>query len=460
MLYAGVILRARKLRIPRLPDWQASVLFIEIALILVLILLNGVLAMSELAVVSARPTRLKLRADRGDSGAERALRLADDPGRFLSSVQIGITLVGVLAGAFSGATIGARFSVALQGYGLPGDAADIIGVGAVVVAITYLSLIIGELVPKQIALRAPEAWASRLAPGLHLLSLAAGPFVWLLDRSGKAVLALLGQSGRTEPKMSDDEVRLVLSEARTAGVLEKAETEMIAGVMRVADRTARGLMVPRRDVDWVDASASPASIIRRFIETGRSRLPVRDGEPDAMIGLLRSRDFLQADSAEGQTPIRERVIHAPSVPDAMGMLDVLETLRASPAHMVFVYDEYGHFEGLITPMDVLQGIAGEFPEGEDAEEKIVERKDGSLLVAGWTPVDEFAERIGLELDPERDFETVAGLILVHTDRLPEVGESVEIQGWRMEVIDLDGRRIDKILVDRIDGAQAGPGSGD
>ena len=434
-------------------------MILELILVLVLIVLNGVLAMSELAVVSARRARLKLRADRGDAGAARALSLADDPGRFLSSVQIGITLVGVLAGAFSGATLGARLSLVLEAAGLPSEAADVLGVGAVVVCITYLSLIIGELVPKQIALRAPEVWAARLAPGLHALSVVAAPFVWLLDRSGKVLLAVLGQSGQREDGMSDDEVRLFLSEARTAGVLEKAETEMIAGVMRVADRTARGLMAPRRDVDYVDASASEEAIIQRFLDTGRSRLPVRDGDPDAMIGLLRSRDFLPGAAGEKAGSIMDRVVEAPSVPDAMGMLDVLEALRASPAHMVFVYDEYGHFEGLITPMDVLQGIAGEFPEGEDAEEKIVERKDGSLLVAGWTPVDEFADRFELALDPERDFETVAGLILAEADRLPEVGESVEIQGWRLEVVDLDGRRIDKVLVERVRGAglESAPG---
>ena len=413
--------------------------------------------MSELAVVSARRARLQLRADRGSKGAARAIRLADDPGRFLSSVQIGITLVGILAGAFSGATLGARLSVRLEEAGAPGAVADIVGVGAVVVGITYLSLIIGELVPKQIALRAPEAWASRLAPGLHVLSVIAAPGVWLLDRSGKLVLAALGQTGRPEDGMSDDEVRLVLSEARRAGVLEKAETELMTGVMRVADRTARGLMAPRRDVDWVDASQPREAVIRRFIETGRSRLPVRDGDPDAMVGLLRSRDFLPDGAETDQRSVRERIIATPSVPDTMGMLDVLEALRASPAHMVFVYDEYGHFEGVITAMDVLQGIAGDFPESEDAEEKIVERKDASLLVAGWTPVDEFADRLGLTLDPDRDFETVAGLVLAQIDRLPEAGESVDIQGWRLEVIDMDGRRIDKLLVRPV---APGPGSGD
>ncbi|MFW6413370.1 MAG: hemolysin family protein [Oceanicaulis sp.] len=423
-------------------------MIIEIAVLFALILVNGVLAMSELAVVSARPARLKLRAERGEAGAARALQLAADPGRFLSSVQIGITLVGVLAGAFSGATLGSRLSGALQGAGLGDAAADAIGVGAVVVAITYLSLIVGELVPKQLALRDPEAWATRLAPGLHALSLAAAPFVWLLDRSGKAVLAVLGQSGAVDRGVTDEEVRMVLSEARAAGVLEKAESEMITGVMRIADRSAKGLMVPRRDVDSVDVSDPVESVVRRFVETGRSRLPVRDGSPDLLIGLVMSRDFLAAEPGAPERPLRELVIPVPVVPDTLGMLDVLEALRAAPSHMVFVYDEYGHFEGLITPMDVLEGIAGEFPEDGEPEAKIVEREDGGLLVAGWTPVDEFAERIGLSLDPEREFETVAGLVLAQTDGLPDVGDHVTIQGWRIEVVDLDGRRIDKLLVEK------------
>ncbi|MGJ3232672.1 MAG: hemolysin family protein [Oceanicaulis sp.] len=422
-------------------------MIIEIVVLLCLILVNGVLAMSELAVVSARPARLKLRAERGESGAARALQLAGEPGRFLSSVQIGITLVGVLAGAFSGATLGARLSGVLNEAGLGDAVADAIGVGAVVVAITYLSLIVGELVPKQLALRNPEAWAARLAPGLHALSLAAAPFVWLLDRSGKAVLAVLGQSGSAERGVTDEEVRMVLSEARTAGVLEKAESEMITGVMRIADRTAKGLMVPRRDVDAVDLSEPADAIVRRFVETGRSRLPVRDGSPDGLIGLVMSRDFLAAAPEHPARPVRELLVPVPVVPDGLGMLDVLEALRASPGHMVFVYDEYGHFEGLITPMDVLEGIAGEFPEAE-GEAKFVEREDGGLLVAGWTPVDEFAERIGLRLDPERDYETVAGLMLAHGDGLPGVGEHITIQGWRIEVVDLDGRRIDKLLVEK------------
>ncbi len=424
-------------------------MLLEILLVFALILVNGVLAMSELAIVSARTGRLKVMADRGNKGAEIAIGLAADPGKFLSSVQIGITLVGVLSGAFSGATLGVRLADGLISLGVSTALAQALGVGGVVVAITYLSLIFGELVPKQIALRAPEASASRIAPLLNFIAIAAAPLVWVLNRSGQLVLAMLGQSGTSDSSMSDEEVKLVLSEAQSAGVMEKAETEMIAGVMRIADRTARGLMVPRHEVEIVDIGETSAEIIRRFRETGHSRILVRDGDADNIIGVFKSRDFLDSGTSEPLANARSRVIETPVVRDGMAGLDVLETLRGAPAHMVLVYDEYGHFEGIITPMDVLEAIAGQFTEGGELEAKVVVREDGSLLVAGWMPVDEFADRIGLTLDEDRDYETVAGLVLEEMGSLPDLGEHIDLDGWRIEVIDLDGRRIDKLLVQKI-----------
>jgi putative hemolysin len=424
-------------------------MFLELLFVFALTLMNGVLAMSELAIVSSRTARLKVLAESGSRGAATAIRLAADPGRFLSSVQIGITLVGVLSGAFSGATLGVRLAAALTAAGVSPALAQTLGVGGVVMGITYLSLIFGELVPKQIALRSPEAAAVRIAPLLDLISIVAAPLVWVLDKSGRIILALLGQSGAIDKNMTDEEVKLVLSEAQSAGVMEKAETEMIAGVMRIADRTAKGLMVPRHEVETVEATDTPAMIIRRFRETGHSRLLVRDGNADTIIGVLKSRDFLESGKSGGPPDPRAQLIEAPVVRDGMNALTVLETLRKSPAHMVLVFDEYGHFEGIITPMDVLQAIAGDFTEGEETEAKIAERTDGSLLVAGWMPADEFAERIGIVLDPNRDYETVAGLILDKMGSLPGLGEYIEIAGWRIEVIDLDGRRIDKVLVARI-----------
>lgn len=423
-------------------------MWLELLLVFSLTLVNGVLAMSELAIVSSRTARLKVMADNGSRGAATAMRLASDPGRFLSSVQIGITLVGVLSGAFSGATLGVRFAGTLHDAGLSFALSQTLGVGGVVVAITYLSLIFGELVPKQIALRSPEAAAVRIAPLLNLISIVAAPLVWMLDRSGKIVLSLLGQSGDVDRNMTDEEVKLVLSEAQSAGVMEKAETEMIAGVMRIADRTAKGLMVPRHEVETVDASDTASAVIRRFRETGHSRLLVRDGGADNIIGVFKSRDFLDLGRSINNTNLLDLLIETPVVRDGMNALDVLETLRKSPAHLVLVYDEYGHFEGIVTPMDILQAIAGDFIEGDETEVKIATREDGSLLVAGWMPADEFADYLGITLEDDRDYETVAGLVIEKLGSLPKLGEHIMLSGWKIEVIDLDGRRVDKLLVQR------------
>ena len=427
-------------------------MYIEIGIVLCLTLLNGLLAMSELAIVSARTARLQLMADRGSKGAVTAIRLAADPGRFLSSVQIGITLVGVLSGAFSGATLGARLSDFLLAQGVSSGVALPLGVGSVVVAITYLSLIVGELVPKQIALRAPEAVAARVAPMMQLVATVAAPLIWVLDRSGKLVLRLLGQSGDQAQQVSDEEVRLIISEAESAGAMKPAETRMIAGVMRIADRSARGLMTPRSDVEMLPLDLDRAGLLERLDRLTRSKLPVWEGEPDNIVGVLVARDLLVADRGVDGFDLRAVLREAPVVRDGQGALDVIENLRRAPAHMVLVYDEYGHFEGIITPMDVLQAITGDFHEDGEAEPKMVTRKDGSLLVAGWMPVDEFADALGLQLEADRDYQTVAGMVLDRMGHLPQVGETLEEGAWRIEVVDLDGRRIDKLLVARRDGS--------
>ncbi len=421
-------------------------MYLEILIVLVLTLVNGLLAMSEMAIVSSRPARLKSRADRGDRGARVAIHLAEDPGRFLSTVQIGITLVGVLSGAFSGATLGARLGAVLPRLGVPASIADELGVGLVVVAITYLSLIVGELVPKQIALSNPEGIAARVAPAMQILSRAALPLVWLLDRSGRLVLALLGQSGKRDTTVSDEEIRLVISEAAGAGVMEPAETEMIAGVMRIADRSARGLMTPRREVEIAEADDTRAQVLARLRRSGRSRLPLRDGGPDDIVGVLHSADLLQSTPASFDARTLARP--APIVYDVMPAMQVVERLKSAPGQMLLVYDEYGHFEGVITPMDVLGAIAGGFDDAEADEPKLVEREDGSYLVSGWMPLDEFAERLDIRLTDDPDYETVAGLVLHRAAHLPKVGEHVTIDGWRIEVVDMDGRRIDKLLVAR------------
>ncbi|MGO4406088.1 hemolysin family protein [Bosea sp. RAF48] len=419
-------------------------------IVLALTIVNGLLAMSELAVVSSRPARLRVLSDQGNKGAATAIRLAEDPGRFLSTVQIGITLVGVLSGAFSGATLGARLSEWLGTQGFSQSVSDTLGVGIVVVAITYLSLILGELVPKQIALRDPERVAARVAPAMLFMSKIGAPLVFLLDVSGKSVLALLGQKGETDEKVTEEEVRTIIAEAETAGVLERDEREMIAGVMRLADRSARALMTPRREVEVIDLSDSAEELRQQLKDCRRSRLPVQDGESDSIIGVVLVKDLIDFLAAGDIEELRRRVQDAPMVMDTADSLHVLREIRSSRVHMALVFDEYGHFEGIITPGDVLEAIIGAFQEEEEDEPAIVTRADGSYLVAGWMPVDEFSHELGIPIPRDADFQTVAGFILAEMNHLPNVGESFDKGFWRFEVVDLDGRRIDKILVSRIE----------
>jgi putative hemolysin len=421
----------------------------EILVVAVLIVLNGALAMSELAVVSARPARLKPMADQGNKGAAAALKLAEDPGRFLSTAQIGITLVGVLSGAFSGATLGARLSAWLTQQGLSAQWSYIIGVGGVVVLLTYLSLIIGELVPKQIALKNPEIVAARVAPTMTLLARIGAPLVWLLDISGRIVLALLGQSSEGKARVTDEEVRSLLAEAHFDGVIETEEQEMLSGVMRLADRSARALMTPRREVEVIDIEASPEESLQAIIRIGRPRIPVRQRNTGEVLGVLYVTDAFAALSRGEVLDVGALRRDVPVVSDMADALDVIEILRASPNHMALVYDEYGSFEGIITTGDILEAITGTFREHVAEEPAMVQREDGSYLVSGWMPADEFRDRLNLPRDADDgDYETVAGLVINHLRRLPALGDAFTLHGWRFEVIDFDDRRIDKLLVSR------------
>jgi len=426
-----------------------TTLFAEILIVAILTLVNGLLSMSELAVVSSRPARLKVLADQGKRGAQVALKLQDDPGKFLSSVQIGITLVGVLSGAFSGATLGDRLGQSLAGAGVDPSIALPLGVGIVVVIITYLSLIIGELVPKQIALRDAEGVAARVAPLMAFIASIAAPVVWVLDISGKLVLRLLGQSGESEEKVTDEEVKTIIAEAESAGVLESEERYMISGVMRLADRSARGLMTPRLDVEIIDLNDSYDEIAKQLRSIRHSVVPVQEGSIDSIVGVIVRKDLLDALFAGEQIDVRSLVKQAPVVMDRSSALDVLKAIRGSVVHMALVFDEYGHFEGIVTPGDILEAITGAFQEEEGEDEAaFTTREDGSFLVSGWMQADEFEERIGVPVPKDAKYETVAGYVLAELNHLPVVGETFERGHWRFEVVDIDGHRIDKVLVTR------------
>ncbi|WP_210497258.1 hemolysin family protein [Microvirga antarctica] len=417
----------------------------ELIIAICLIALNGVFALSELAVVSARRPRLKAMAEKGRPGAKLALALMEDSGRFLSTVQIGITLVGILAGAFSGAALGARLTEILGENGVPQGVAEPLGFGIVIGLITYFSIVIGELVPKQFALRHPESVACAVAPLMMLISKVAAPAIWLLNTSTRGIFMLFGGS-ETDNTVTEEEIKMLVGEAESAGVIEEEERRMIGGVLRLGDRQVRALMTPRTDVDWIDLADDADSIRDLLITTPHSRLPVSEGDADNMIGVVQSRELLAAILAGGQLDVRKHVRVAPVIPDTLYALDALSLLRDAEVPMALVHDEYGHFEGVVTPADALEAIVGVFrSDSETPEPDAVRREDGSWLLAGSMPVDEMEEIIGISLPDSRTYQTVGGLVISELQHLPHEGEHVDAFGWRFEVIDLDGRRIDKIL---------------
>ena len=424
--------------------------WIDVLIILALVALNGVFAMSELAIVSARKARLEAMARTGRPGARAAIALAADPGKFLSTVQIGITLIGIVAGAYSGASLGHPTAARLEALGLGHNAAENLGFALVIGLTTFASLIVGELVPKQIALRSPEPIAVVMAVPMTWLARLTKPVVWLLDSTSRLVFRLLGLSRDSEDQVTAEELHLIVAEASKSGVIEEHERSIISGVVRLADRPVREVMTPRTEVDWLDAGLDDAAIRARLLETTHSRLPVAEGSIDAVIGVVQARDIAAALFRGEVLDLARLVRKAPVVVDQIDAMDALDALRRAEVPMALIHDEYGHFEGIVTPADLLAAIAGEFASDADLEDgpSIVERDDGSLLVAGTAAADVLAERLGIDLPEDRDYATVAGPALAVLRRLPAEGESFVEQGWRFEVVDLDGRRIDKLLVSR------------
>jgi magnesium and cobalt exporter, CNNM family len=432
---------------------KAIMLTFELGIVAILIVTNGLLSMSELAIVSSRPARLAALAERNVKGSRRALALASDPGKFLSTVQIGITLIGVLSGAISGATLGSRLSGLLIEAGWSRGVADTVGVGAVVTVITYASLIIGELVPKQIALRDPESVAVRVAPYMTRLATVSLPAVWLLDRSGKALLWLLGQRGAASEKVSEDEIRTLVVEAENAGVLEPGEKEMIAGVMRLGDLPVGAVMTPRREVAMINLTDPQQAIRSALAASNHSRFVVFDQAADAAVGIVKAKDMLDC-YLSGQTPdIGKLVRPAPVIPEFLDARDVVAIMRDSTVHMGLVHDEYGVFQGVVTSADILESIVGGFHTEEGPPEAAaVRRDDGSYLISGWMSAVEFASLLRFGLPASPHYQTVAGFLLSHFGRIPDVGDRIEVDGWRFEIIDLDGRRIDKLLATKMSDA--------
>jgi len=428
-----------------------TTLALQSAIILVLTLLNGLFAMSETALVSARKADLRQRADAGDSRARSALELANSPNRFLSTVQIGISLIGVLSGAVGGAAIAEPLAGVLSST-VPGLApyAGAISFGVVVASITYLSLILGELVPKRLALNGAEAVASRVAEPMRSLSRLAFPVVWFLGVSTDAVLRLLRVRPSTEPPVSEREVEILLEEGARAGVFEIEERDLTRRALRLDDRPVRALMTPRPRIVWLDADDPKEEHRRLIAESRHSYYPVARGDLDDLVGVASIKDAMAREILEGRpADLLGSLQTPPLLPEGVPATEALEAFERSGLPLVLVVDERGDIEGLVTPTDVLEALVG------DREAPLVRRGDGSWLVDGLMHAEELKEPIGVSRLPdghEEDYQTVGGMVMAHLGRVPAAGDRFEWEGFSFEVVDMDGNRVDKVLVARVPGS--------
>lgn len=422
-------------------------IWLELAIVVGLVLLNGFFALAEMAIVSSRRIRLQQMAEAGDSRAARALALAEDPGRFLSAVQVGITLIGILSGAFGGATLGARLGSVLDGWEPIAPHGQEVAFGLVVIAITAVSVIVGELVPKRIALSNPEGLAARVARPLEIVTIIARPFVWFLIHTTNGLLTLVGVRHQPSQTVTEEEVKIAIAEGTEAGVIDEVEEEMIHGVLDLADRTVAAVMTPRPDIFWIDLDDEPETIARDIAECPYSRIVVaKDGDISHPLGVVQKKDLIQ-DLINGQgVRIEPHLLQALSVPESISVMHVLQMFRQVPLHVAFVIDEYGDFLGLATLTDIMEAIAGELTEEHGGTpQELMKRDDGSWLVDGRAAIDEVKDTLGLRMETNGDFHTAAGLALDQLERIPLEGDKFEIDGWRVEVIDMDGNRIDKLL---------------
>ena len=424
--------------------------WLDVVLILALIALNGLLSMSEMAIVSSREARLKAMAKTGSRGARCALDLSAEPGRFLSTVQTGITLISIINGAFSGASLGEPLADRLELTGLSESTAHTLGYGIVIVVITFVSLVVGEIVPKQIALRSPEPLAALISRPMKWLSRITAPFVWLLDRSSAMIFRLVGLNRESRNQVTAEELHLVVAEAQTAGVLEEDERAMISGIVRLADRPVREVMTPRTEIDWIDVSASPAEIREALLESPHTRIPVADGSVENIVGVIQVRDVVAALLEGRPLELKDLCRNAPVIPDLMDAMDALAVLRSAEVPLALVNDEYGHLDGIVTPGSILSALAGTFAHDivQGEEPPLVERDDGSWIISGAANADLLSDRLGVNMPQERDYSTVAGFALSVLRHLPETGEKFRHDGWSFEVVDMDGRKIDKLIASR------------
>jgi putative hemolysin len=422
----------------------------EILFILLLIIANGIFSGSEIAVVSARKLRLQQLAEKGNRPAQAALRLAESPNDFLSTVQIGITLIGILSGAVAGATVAQHLRPVFDGIKPLQPYSEGLSVTLVVALITYLSLVIGELVPKRIALANPERIACRIAPAMRSLSRISAPAVHLLGISTDALLRLLNVDPSAEPDITEEEIKALIRQGADSGVFEESEHDMVQRVLRLGDRTIKTMMTPRTEISWLDLESSLDENLTEVKDSNHSRFPVGRGSLDDCIGIVRVRSLLTAQLSSDPLDLEALCQPPLYVAESIRSLTVLEQFKRTGIHIALVTDEFGGVEGLVTLNDLMEGIVGDLPALEDEEEPtFVIREDGSWLVDGSLDINEFDDRIGSKLlgsEEQRQYHTMAGFVIHALERIPKASDHFNWKGYRFEVMDMDGKRVDKILV--------------
>ncbi|ANY61047.1 hemolysin family protein [Comamonas aquatica] len=427
----------------------------EIPILIALILLNGVFAMSEIALVTARKARLQKLIDEGDSAAAAALKLGEDPTRFLSTIQIGITSIGVLNGIFGEAALAQPMAEWLVQLGMASNYASTLSTAVVVVLITYVSIVVGELVPKRLGQTNPESIARLVARPINLLAKLTKPFVLLLTGSTLALLRLLGVRQTNDSSVTEDEIHAVLAEGTTSGAIEQNEHTMIRNLFRLDDRQISSLMVPRSDVVCLDVSLSFEENMAILESQDHARYPVIDGNFENLLGVINSRQWL-AHALKGQRDLKDAkdLIHKPIyIPETITGMELLENFKQSGAPMAFVIDEYGEVQGIVTVRDLTEAITGEFVTEDPSDAWAVEREDGSWLLDGHIPVVELKDRLGLKTVPEEEkgrYQTLSGMMMLLTGKLPAVTDKVVWEAWEFEVVDMDGKIIDKILATKVE----------
>lgn len=425
---------------------------IEILFLLGLILLNGLFAMSEIALVTSRRARLQVMVDRGDRGAAAAMALNEEPTRFLSTVQVGITSIGILSGIVGEAALAAPLREWLIHLGMEAETAKLSATGIVVIIVTYFAIVLGELVPKRLGQIAPEGIARRIALPINWLAAATKPFVRLLSGSTDVLLRVLGAKSTGGQMVTEEEIHALIEEGSESGVIDEQERAMVRNVFRLDDRQIASLMTPRSDIVFVDLEDAPEENLRRVIESEHSRFPVCRGGLHEVVGVISARVLLQQ-LARGEKPNFGAGLQAPVfVPESLTGMELLGNFRTSSAHMAVVVDEYGEIQGLVTPQDLLEAIAGEFKAPSLDEAWAIQRKDGTWLLDGLIPIPEMKDRLHIDTVPEEDlgrYNTLSGMMMLLLGRVPHTGDVAEWQGWRFEIVDMDRRRIDKVLATQV-----------